>query len=221
MRPDKVLYFETGARQNKARPFALIDVTLVTLTLVLFAIPATAQTGRRVGAINSSREKMDKDIAASEADPEQSNIYLIELAVNENNGSYPAVGVYSPLVKFYYTYGDREKEPYPNRLLKIVVVVARSDRQEYSEFVFNDAEQLVFYLGRLEGIERRLYFAAEKPIRLEEDGKVLSVRTRSRAAAVAAVWKERANLVAIFAGHLSFSWERVEAIDFFYGIISS
>ena len=88
---------------------------------------------------------------ASEAEPEQSNIYLTELAVNKNNGSYPAVGVYRPVVKFYYTYGDREKEPYPNRLLKIVLAIDRSDRKEHSEFVFNDAEQLVFYLDKKDG----------------------------------------------------------------------
>lgn len=147
------MYFETGARQNEARPFALIDVTLVTLTLVLFAIPATAQTGRRVGAINSSREKMNKDIAASEAEPEQSNIFLTELAVNKNNGSYPAVGVYRPLVKFYYTYGDREREPYPNRLLKMVVAVDRSDRKEYSEFVFQ-RRRAIGFLSREDGGHR-------------------------------------------------------------------
>jgi hypothetical protein len=172
--------------------------------LLLFAAGTLAQSDRRIEAINTLRAKIDQDIAASEAQPEYSNIYLTELAVNKNNGSYPAVGVYRPVVKFYYTYGDREKEPYPNRLLKIVVAVARSDRHEYSEFVFNDAEQLVFYLGRMDGIERRLYFVAQKPIRLEENVKVLSMRTRSGTATVATVLKERANLVAIFRRSLGF-----------------
>ena len=174
------------------------------LVLLLFAAGTLAQTDRRIEAINTLRAKIDRDIAASEAEPEQSNIYLTELAVNKNNGSYPAVGVYRPLVKFYYTYGDREKEPYPNRLLKIVVAIDRSDRTEYSEFVFNDDEQLVFYLGRMEGIERRLYFVAQKPIRLEENGKVLSMRARPRTATVAPVLKEGANLVAIFRRSLEF-----------------
>ncbi|MGZ5438024.1 MAG: hypothetical protein ACXW3F_18240, partial [Pyrinomonadaceae bacterium] len=115
-----------------------------------------AQSDRRIEAINTLRAKIDKDIAASEAEPEYSNIYLSELAVNKNNGSYPAVGVYRPVVKFYYTYGDREKEPYPNRLLKIVVAVARSGRQEYSEFVFNESEQMVFYLDKKDDVERRM-----------------------------------------------------------------
>jgi hypothetical protein len=179
-------------------------IPTATLALLLFAAGTLAQSDRRVDAINTLRAKIDQDIARSEAEPEYSNIYLTELAVNKNNGSYPAVGVYRPVVKFYYTYGDREKEPYPNRLLKIVVSVDRSDRKEYSEFVFDDAEQLVFYLGRLDGIERRLYFVAQKPIRLEENGKVLSIRTRSRAATVATILKERANLVSIFRRSLEF-----------------
>lgn len=178
--------------------------TTAILVVLLFAAGTCAQTASRIETIDTLRAKIDQDIAASEAEPEYSNIYLTELAVNKNNGSYPAVGVYRPVVKFYYTYGDREKEPYPNRLLKIVVAVDRSDRKEYSEFVFNDAEQLVFYLGRIEGIERRLYFDAQRPIRLEENGKVLSMQTRSRAATVATVLKEKANLIAIFRGSLKF-----------------
>ena len=177
---------------------------ILSLLMVCGATVTVAQSNQTIEAIQKLSQKLNEDITASEAEPESSNIYLTELAVNKNNGSYPAVGVYRPVAKFYYTYGDREKEPYPNRLLKIVVTVARSDRQEYSEFVFNDAEQLVFYLGRMDGIERRLYFVAQKPIRLEENGKVLSMRTRSRAATVATVLKERANLVAIFRRSLEF-----------------
>lgn len=178
--------------------------TTAIFVLLLFAAGGLAQSDRRVEAINTLRAKIDQDIARSEAEPEYSNIYLTELAVNKNNGSYPAVGVYRPVVKFYYTYGDREREPYPNRLLKIVLAIDRSDRKEYSEFLFNDAGQLVFYLRRMEGTERRLYFVAQKPIRLEENGKVLSMRTRSRAATVATVLKERANLVAMFRRSLEF-----------------
>ncbi|HEX6187945.1 MAG TPA: hypothetical protein VFZ40_07685 [Pyrinomonadaceae bacterium] len=178
--------------------------TTAILVLLLFAPGILGQTARRIEEINKLRAKIDQDIARSEAEPEYSNIYLTELAVNKNNGSYPAVGIYRPVARFYYTYGDREKEPYPNRLLKIIVAVDRSDRKEYSEFVFNDAEQLVFYLGRMEDIERRLYFVAQRPIRLEENGKLVNMRTRSRAATVAPVLKERTNLVAIFRRSLEF-----------------
>ncbi|MGZ5481610.1 MAG: hypothetical protein ACXWID_06470 [Pyrinomonadaceae bacterium] len=163
-----------------------------------------AQSDRRIEAINTLRAKIDKDIAASEAEPEYSNIYLTELAVNKNNGSYPAVGIYRPVAKFYYTYGDREKEPYPNRLLKIVVAVARSGRQEYSEFVFNESEQMVFYLDKKDDVERRMYFTAGRPVRFEQDGRVQSLKGRSRTAIFAAVLKDNVKLVAIFRRSLEF-----------------
>lgn len=179
-------------------------ITTTILLLLLFAAGAVAQTDRRIETIDKLRAKIDQDIARSEAEPEYSNIYLTELAVNKNNGSYPAVGVYRPVAKFYYTYGDREQEPYPNRLLKIVVAVARSGRQEYSEFVFNESAQMIFYLDKKDDVERRLYFVAGRPVRFEEDGRILSLRTQSRRAMVAAILKENLKLVAIFRRSLEF-----------------
>jgi len=179
-------------------------ITSAILGLLLFAAGTLAQTDRRIEAIHTLRAKINRDIAASEAEPEYSNIYLTELAVNKNNGSYPAVGVYRPVVKFYYTYGDREKEPYPNRLLKIVVAVARSDRQEYSEFVFNESEQMVFYLDKKDGVERRVYFAAGRAIEFDQNGRRQSLRTRTHVAFAAMVVKDKMNLLAIFQRSLRF-----------------
>lgn len=179
-------------------------ITSAILVLLLFAAGTLAQTARRIEAINTLRAKIAKDIAASEAEPEYSNIYLAELAVNKNNGSYPAVGVYRPVVKFYYTFGDREKEPYPNRLLKIVVAVDRSDREEYSEFVFNESEEMVFYLDKKDDRERRVYFAAGRAMRFEQDGRMLSLRTQSRRSIVVAVLKDNVKLVSIFRRSLEF-----------------
>lgn len=180
--------------------------SIVILAIVLLVCgTAFSQSGSRsVEAIQKLVEKINEDIARSEQEPEYSNIYLTELAVNKGNGSYPAVGTYRPVVKFYYTYGDREKDPYPNRLLKIVVDIDRSDRKEHAEFVFNESEQMVFYLEKKDDVERRVYFAAGGAIRFEQDGRVLSLRGRSRTAIVAAVIKDNAKLVAIFRRSLEF-----------------
>lgn len=178
--------------------------TLASLLLVIFVSDLGAQTDRRIEAISNLRQKIDEDIARSVAEPEYSNIYLTELAVNKNNGSYPAVGIYRPTAKFYYTYGDREKEPYPNRLMKIVVAVARSDRQEHSEFVFDESEQLIFYLEKKDGVERRVHFGAGRAIRFEQDGRVLSLKARSVVATIAVVLKEKSKLVLIFRNSLGF-----------------
>ena len=174
------------------------------VVLSFLATGVVAQSDQRIQAISNLRDKIDRDIAAREAEPEYSTIYLTELAVNKDNGSYPVVGIYRPVVKFYYTYGDREKEPYPNRLLKIVVAVARSDRQEYSEFLFNEKEQMAFYQEKKDGIERRIYFAVGRPIRFEQDGRMLSLRGRPQISAIASVLKEKTKLVAIFRRSLEF-----------------
>jgi len=183
-----------------------LRVVLLLLLLCSFGFfgIAAAQSNSRTEAIKKLCQKIDEDVARSEQEPEYSNIYMTELAVNKGNGSYPAVGIYRPIVKFFYTYGDREKNPYPNRLLKIVVAVDRSDRKEYSEYCFNEAEQLVFYLERKDEIERRLYFVSERPIAFHQDGRPLSLRTKANAAIFAEILKEKANLVAIFRGSLGF-----------------
>jgi hypothetical protein len=172
--------------------------TTTILVLLLCAGGASAQSDRRVEAVNRLRAKIDQDIARSESEPEYSNIYLTELAVNKNNGSYPAVGVYRPVAKFYYTYGDREKEPYPTRLLKIVVDIDRSDRKEHSEFLFDGSEELVFYFEQKDDRERRMYFIRGKELRgdLRQD--------RSRTAFIAAVLREKVKLVSIFRRSLEF-----------------
>lgn len=177
---------------------------LILVSLSGFSSLALAQNDRRIDAIRKLVEKINEDVARSDAEPEYSNIYATELAVNKGNGSYPAVGIYRPVVKFYYTYGDREKNPYPNRLLKIVVSVDRSDRHEQSEFTFNEAEQLIFYFEKKDDVERRLYFAAGSAIRFQEGERVLSLTAKSQSETIATVMKDKANLIAIFRRSLGF-----------------
>ena len=165
---------------------------------------AVGQTTGRIDAIKRLAQKIDEDIAKMEESPEYSSIFRTELAVNKGNGSYPAVGIYRPVVKFYYTYGDREKDPYPNRLLKIVVTIDRSDRKEQTEFTFNDAGQLVFFFEKKDEIERRLYFANERPVRFEEGTKVRSLTAKLQNETVAAVRKDKAKLLAIWQRSLGF-----------------
>jgi hypothetical protein len=76
---------------------------LILLLLVLFfgANKSTAQTDRKIDAIKKICQKIDEDVARSEQEPEHSNIYTTELAVNKGNGSYPAVGIHRPVIKFF------------------------------------------------------------------------------------------------------------------------
>jgi len=177
---------------------------LLLIVLTLGSQNSIAHSDRRIDAIKTICQKIDEDVARSEQEPEHSNIYLTELAVNKGNGSYPAVGIYRPLVKFFYTYGDREKDPYPNRLTKIVVTVDRSDRKEYSEYCFNESQQLISYHEKKDDIERRIDFVAERPIAFQQDNKHMNLRNRSTSGIVTSVLKEKVNLVVIFKRSLRF-----------------
>lgn len=165
---------------------------------------ATGQTAGSIDSIKRTVQKINEDIAKMEESPEYSSIFLTELAVNKGNGSYPAVGIYRPVVKFYYTYGDREKDPYPNRVLKIIVTIDRSDRKELSEFTFNDAGQLIFFFEKKDETERRLYFANERPVRFEQGTKGLSLKAKSQIETVATVQKDKTRLLTIFQRSLGF-----------------
>lgn len=164
---------------------------------------ASAQTDRRIEEIRALYQETNDKIAESEADGETSSTYLTELIVNKNNGSYPAVGVYRSVVKFYYTYGNREKNPYPERLLKIMVTTSRAARTEYSEYLLNARGQLVFYFERKENIEKRFYFAAERPIQLMIADKQFAIEQKDRET-VKTILAEKNRLTGIFQNSLSF-----------------
>jgi len=111
------------------------------------------------------------------------------------------VGIYRTVVKFYYTFGDREKNPYPNRLMKITVTTNRSDRREYAEYLFNPAEQLIFYYekdGESAASERRYYFASERLIRRTLGERSVSTKSREAVETVARTLASRNNLKQVF-----------------------
>lgn len=125
------------------------------------------QTDKQIEEIRQIYRETNEKIA----DSENSDIFLNELVVNKNNASYPAVGIYNSTVKFFYTYGDREKNPYPHRLMKIAVTTNRSAMTENSEFLFNSAGQLIFYFEKKDNEELRVYFSAEKSFRILKGDK--------------------------------------------------
>jgi hypothetical protein len=121
--------------------------------------------------------------------------------VNKTGNQYPAVGTYSNISKFYYTYGDREKDPYPSRLLKISVVTKRSAMITNSEFLFDARGQLVFGFVRVDGTrqrETRMFFAAGRLIKMLDDEKDVNIRLRSVQDTAVAFKRESTRLVGLF-----------------------
>ena len=170
--------------------------------LVLSASFVSAQAAdKRISEIDSLLTETDNTVALSEKEGEYSPTYTIELAVNKVGVQYPAVGTYSHIAKFYYTFGDREKDPYPNRLIKINVVTRRSAMVTNAEFLYDARGSLVFGLVRTEGVEQRetrFYFTNGVLIKMIDSGKEVNVRQRSVLDTAAAFKTESTRLVAMF-----------------------
>jgi hypothetical protein len=174
----------------------------IALLVVLLSQDTRAQTAdKRVEDIRSLYTSTNSAIEVAEKEAPYSEIYVVELTVNKTGNQYPAVGTYSNISKFYYTHGNREKDPYPTRLLKISVVTKRSAMITNSEFLFNEAGQLVFGYVRTDGVEKRetrLYFAAGQLIKMLDDEQDVNIRLRPVRDTAAAFKRESVRLVGLF-----------------------
>lgn len=132
-------------------------------------------------------------------------VFLTVMEINKKETSYPAVGTYRKVIKFYYTYGDRGENPYPNRLLKISVLTYRAGWVSNSEFYYDEKESLVFYFNapQMETMdasdESRMYFTDGKLTRfLVGKDDITNTNFRRKAAIVQEVLDEQENLKRIF-----------------------
>jgi hypothetical protein len=172
------------------------------LSIAVLSVSSNAQTGdKRIDDIRSLYTSTNSAIEVAEKEAPYSHIYVVELTVNKTGNQYPAVGTYSNISKFYYTYGDREKDPYPSRLLKISVVTKRSAMITNSEFLFDARGQLVFGFVRVDGTrqrETRMFFAAGRLIKMLDDEKDVNIRLRSVQDTAVAFKRESTRLVGLF-----------------------
>jgi len=162
---------------------------------------AAQQGDQRIEEIRRLDRQVNEQIALTERVEEGTGLYCNELVVNKGDKPWPAVGIYRTVLMFYYTFGDREKDPYPNRLLKITVMTNRSARQESAEYLFNPGGQLIFYFEKGEEdpqAERRYYFASERLIRLMRGQRIVDNNSRPALRAALAVLKGKKKLVGIF-----------------------
>lgn len=147
--------------------------------MFLFAVaaPLFGQTDRRVGKIRDIAQEADRLVAEADRDGETASVFVSELVVNRGNGSYPAVGTFGVKVRFYYTYGDRERNPYPDRLVKVFTETRRAARVERGEYLFDRSGRLVFYYGDDGESKIRIYFDGVKAFRAQAGEKVVGVGT--------------------------------------------
>jgi hypothetical protein len=172
------------------------------IIILCLACSAFSQTNdKRIDEIDHLYTQTNEAIAIAEKEAPYSEIYVVEVSVNKTGNSYPAVGTYSNVTRFHYTFGDREKDPYPNRLLKASVVTKRAGSITTSEFLYDPAGKLVYGMVRTDGEEQRetrFYFAAGQLIRLVDGGREVGIRTRGVIDTAAAFKRESARLTALF-----------------------
>ena len=184
----------------------IFTIAISIFLLLTFVGSAAAQSAdKRIDEIDRFYTQTSDSIAIADKEAPYSEIYVVELSVNKTANPYPAVGAYSNVTKFHYTFGDREKDPYPDRLLRASVVTKRAASITSSEFFYNPAGLLVYGTVRTDGgdqRETRFYFAAGQLIRLIDGGREVNVRTRNVIETAAAFKRESARLVSMFAASL-------------------
>ncbi len=171
--------------------------------LLLFAVCiANSQTvDKRIDEIRKLYDQTERRIADA-AKREQSDIFVVEVDVNKRLNSYPAVGTYASSTKFYFTYGDREKDPYPSRLLRADVVVKRSSTTTNAEFLYNASGELVMGLVLTDGEEQRetlAYFSRGQLIKMVDDDREVNIKLRAVSETAQSLKVESARLKGLFA----------------------
>ena len=155
----------------------------------------------KIEEIRRIYKQTNEQISAAEKSFAESTIFMTELVVNKGGTMYPAVGTFRNTIKFYYTYGDREENPYPNRLLKVTVATNRAANHEWSEYLFDPSGRLIFYyekMGEDKEAESRFYFASGKIIRIQRGQRIADINSRQELAAPGAVQAQADKLVEIF-----------------------
>lgn len=165
----------------------------------------TQTTDKRADDIDRLVTQANEAVAIADKEAPYSEIYVVEVSANKTGNSYPAVGTYSNVTRFHYTFGDREKDPYPNRLIRASVVTKRAASITTSEFFYSPIGQLVYGIVSTAGEEQRqtrFYFAAGQLIRLVDGERDVSVRSRNAVETALALKRESARLTALFSAAL-------------------
>lgn len=183
-----------------------VFVSFGALFLILAtALPSSAQPPVQTAANKVAEIKKivaERDRMAETAEGEEySSVFIVELKVNPRENQYPAVGTFTSTVKFYYTYGDREKNPYPYKLVKIATVTRRASATERTTIYFRGPAEMVLYSKVVEGdnlSERSVFMMAGLPIQFERDGRVVSTKSADALAFTKEARAEKARLEKIF-----------------------
>lgn len=175
--------------------------TLIFISLAVGIVAAQTTTEKRVQEIRRIEAEINRRVAESEKSDQYSDLFLIEFDLNRKSNPYPAVGIYTSTAKLFYGYGDREKNAYPDTLVKVVAQMRRSSTTEQAEIFYGAVGEVVLYTKKVEGDERsglRIFFSATRVVRIEQNGKPLRLNTTSATALVRDAITEMARFERLF-----------------------
>lgn len=136
----------------------ILFMALLILSTVLFA--------------NISKDIQEiKDLYQMVGENINNDVYYINLLqINQNNLSFPAVGNYQPIYKFYWLYDGYDGS---YKIVKVTIQVSVAAHDNYYELLFDESENLVFYLKTESGNnDYRYYYKDGKPIRFMENSDI-------------------------------------------------
>ena len=172
----------------------------IAITIFLSLSLHAQTTAKKIADIKMSVAEADRMATLAEGD-DYSSVFIVELNVNPKENQYPAVGTFTSTAKFYYTYGDREKNPYPNRILKIAMTTRRSAMTELTTIYFRGSGEMIFYSKKIDGDEssdRSVYMIAGLPVRFESRGKIVPVKSSESVQFTKEAIAEKMRLMRIF-----------------------
>lgn len=131
--------------------------------------------------LKSAIERIEK----SDEQAHQSALAVNELVVNKLNKSWPAVGNYSVVYRFYYE--QTGEQHYPETLLMVTKKTVSAARTYYQEYLFEETGELMFYFTKSESDgEHRIYFKDGKLLDYKgKDDRLMAAATTSGAKAKA------------------------------------
>lgn len=129
-----------------------------------------------------------KKLESSEEAGIQSPLAVNELVVNKHNKSWPAVGNYSVIYRFYYKqFGE---EPYPDTLIFVTKKTVSAAREYFEEVLFGETYGVALIRQKdADGNEHLGYFDGDRLIKYVGQGD------KANRAALVAVQKSTDNYV--------------------------
>jgi hypothetical protein len=102
-------------------------------------------------------------------DIDENGLYRTVVDVNADEMSYPAVGIYHPVLTLFF--GFSEENPYPDNLRIAHLTVDRSAYHEYYEFLYDGFGRLIFvYASGVPDLpESRFYYSQGQLLMVIQD----------------------------------------------------